>query len=171
MGMSFGPPANDRWGDHLTRFRVHGSLEQFLAHVARRGSSIGGGSAAAVTAALSAALLEKLVVQPQAARRLRRIRQDCLRLAEADAVAFAHAVQAKRQGNRQAFHRALQRATRIPQRIVEHASAIQAACSTSKPFVKPQFRSDLRCASALAKASADSANTLINANLAWLKHS
>ena len=120
-----------------------------------------------MSTALAAALLEKLAVQPQAARRLRRIREDCLKLADGDAKAFARVVQAARQEHPRAVHRALRSATDIPRQVFEHAHTVYATCRIIKPRVKPQFHSDLRCAMALAIASAESAKTLIQANLAW----
>ncbi|MBI4003615.1 MAG: cyclodeaminase/cyclohydrolase family protein, partial [Candidatus Omnitrophica bacterium] len=87
------------------------SLEELLRRIARKGSWMGGGSVAALCAALSAALLEKLVVQPAAAQRLRRIRRACLALIPRDARAFSHVIQATRHSDRRGFARALKRAT------------------------------------------------------------
>ena len=74
------------------RLQLYGSLEQFLEQVARRGSWVGGGSVAALSAALAAAVLEKLVVQPSAGRRLKTIRRQCLALVSQDAERFAKAI-------------------------------------------------------------------------------
>lgn len=144
------------------------SLESWLDEVADRGSWIGGGSVAAVSAALAAALLEKLVVQPQRARSLRRVRRECVQLVQRDAEAFARVVRARRHPNRQTLQRALKAATEVPWRVFKHAQALQLACRTAQRSVKPQFQSDLRCAMALALASCESARTLIHTNLAWL---
>lgn len=148
---------------------MRSSLEQFLEQVAQRGSWLGGGSVAAVSAALAAALLEKLVMQPDAARRLRRRRRECLELVERDAEMFARVIEATRRHNREAFRRALKRATEVPWKVFDHAQAIQAECRAAQRVVRPKFQSDLRCAMALALASSESARTLINTNLAWLK--
>ena len=143
-------------------------LEQFLEQVARRGSWVGGGSAAALCAALAGALLEKLVHQPQAARRLRRIRRECLGLIERDAATFARVIAATRARRREIFRRSLKAATEVPCRVFEHAQTIQTSCRTAQRSVKPRFQSDLRCAMALALAASESARTLILTNLAWL---
>ena len=144
------------------------SLEQFLEQVARRGSWVGGGSVAAVGAALAAALLEKLVIRPDIARRLRRIRRECIRLIQRDAESFSRVIAATRAGDRSAFRRTLKAATDVPYLVFEHSQAIQAACWSAQRAVKPKFQSDLRCAMALALAAAESARTLISTNLAWL---
>ena len=144
------------------------SLEQFLEHVARRGSWFGGGSVAALSAALAAALLEKLIHDAGTARRLRRIRQECLALIRRDADAFARVIQITRRKDRSAFQRSLQAATEIPCRVFEHAEMLQAACRAAQRAVKPQFQSDLRCAMAVAMAAAESARTLVHTNLTWL---
>jgi len=148
---------------------LQGSVEQFLEEVARRGSWVGGGSVAALSAALAAALLEKLLTHPQAARRLRRIRHACVRLIERDAVTFARVIKATRLKNHQGFRRALKAAIDVPCQVVEHAQAIRRTARDAARSVKPQFQSDLRCAIALADAAGTSARILIDTNLAWLK--
>ncbi|MBI2104758.1 MAG: cyclodeaminase/cyclohydrolase family protein [Candidatus Omnitrophica bacterium] len=147
---------------------MQGSIEQFLAQVARRGSWVGGGSVAAFSAALSAALLEKLVHDPAAARRLGAVRRECLALLDRDAEAFARVIRTTRRKDRRAFRAALQAATEVPCRVFEHAQRVQAACRAAQQAVKPRFQSDLRCAMAVAIAAGESARTLIHTNLAWL---
>ena len=148
---------------------MQGSLEQLLDQVAKRGSWLGGGSVVALSAALSAALLEKLIANPVQARRLRRIRQECVALIERDARAFARVIRASRRGtSRRLFERALQAATRAPLQVFTHAQALCAAANAAERSVKPRFRSDLRCALALARASRDGAKALILTNLIWL---
>ena len=144
------------------------SLEAFVEHVARRGSWFGGGSVAALTAALAAALLEKLVHDQAAARRLRRIRRECLGLIDRDAATFARVIQTTRRKQRSTFVRSLKAATDIPCRVFEHAATLQAACRAAQRTVKPRFQSDLRCAMATALAAGESARTLISTNLTWL---
>ena len=144
------------------------SLNTFLEQVARRGSRFGGGSVAALSAALSAALLEKLVTQPQTGQRLRRIRRECLRLVDRDAAAFARVVASSRSGNQVRFRRALKDAIEIPMRVIAYAQAVRAAGRIARRSIAPRFQSDLRCAMALTDAAATSARALINANLAWL---
>ena len=129
---------------------------------------MGGGSVAALSAALAAALLEKLVVQPRPAYRLRHVRRASLRLMEQDAVRFARVIAATRSGKRRTFANALKAATDVPCQVFEHAQAIQAACRWAQRSVKPKFQSDLRCAMATALAASESARTLIETNLAWL---
>ncbi len=144
------------------------SLEQFLEHIARRGSWFGGGSVAALSAALAAALLEKLIHDAGTARRLRRVRQECLTLIHRDADAFARVIQTTRRDERVAFRRSLKAATEIPCRVFEHAEGLQAVCRAAQRAVKPQFQSDLRCAMAVAMAAAESARALVLTNLTWL---
>ncbi len=149
---------------------MRASIEQFLEHVARRGSWVGGGSVAALSAALSAALLEKLVPAVPLQRRLRAIRHDALRLIDRDAVLFARVIQATRAGgHRRQFVRALQSATDVPCRVAEHAGAVAAACRRARRDVRPKFQPDLHTAEALAAAAETSARALIATNLAWLK--
>lgn len=145
------------------------SIEQFLEQVARRGSCWGGGSVTAFNASLSAALLEKLLPLGPAARRLRRIRRGCLALIERDARAFAGVMRATRAGDRMVFRRSLKTATEIPCRVYEHAQILRALCRNARRRVRPRFRSDLRCAAAIASATDRSARALIQANLAWLR--
>ena len=144
------------------------SLEELLRQVARKGSWVGGGSVAAICAALSAALLEKLVIQPTAAKRLRRIRRACLALIPRDARAFSQAIQATRHSDRRRFRRSLKAATEVPWQVFAHAQTVQGMCEAAQRSVKPRFQSDLRCALAVALAAGESARTLIHTNLAWL---
>jgi formiminotetrahydrofolate cyclodeaminase len=144
------------------------SLERFLEQVAHRGSWVGGGSVAALSAALAAALLEKLTLRPQSARRLRGIRQECFRLIQRDAQMFARVIRATRAKNGQAFQRSLKGATEVPYRVFKRAHTIQAVCRAQQRSIKPQFQSDLWCAMALALAASESALALIRTNLAWL---
>ncbi len=148
---------------------MQGSLEEFLAQVARRGSWFGGGSVAALSAAMAAALLEKLVLEPALARRLSAIRRECVALIQRDAVTFAMVIEAIRTGQRGAFTAALKRAIEVPCLVAQHAAVVQAACRAAKRRIKPRFQSDLRCAGAIARAAEGSARTLIATNLAWLK--
>jgi formiminotetrahydrofolate cyclodeaminase len=129
---------------------------------------MGGGSAAALSGAVAAALLEKLILKPRTARRLARIRRDCLRLIQQDADAFARVIRTTRRRDRSAFQQALKAATEMPCLVFEHAQAIQAACRSAQRSVRPRFQSDLRCAMAIALAAAESARTLVQTNLAWL---
>ena len=144
------------------------SLDRFASHIARRGSWFGGGSVAALCAALAAALLEKIVVQAAPARRLGKIRRQCLGLIQQDADAFARVIKITQRKDRSAFRTALKTAIDIPCRVFEHAERIQAACRAAQRTVKPQYQSDLRCALAVALAAAESARTLMHTNLAWL---
>jgi formiminotetrahydrofolate cyclodeaminase len=123
-----------------------------------------------LTAALAAALLEKLV-QPTGApraRQLRHVRKECLALIQRDADTFARVIQTTRRSDRTAFRKALQSATDIPCRIFERARLIEESCRAVQRTVKPQFHSDLRCASAVAAGAAESAKALVLTNLAWL---
>ena len=144
------------------------SLEQFVDAVAARGSWVGGGGVAAVSAALAAALLEKLAHRPTLNRRLRRLRTECLFLGRRDGQVFAEVIAATRRNDRRAFVRCLKAATAVPQTVFEHAQTVQAACRAVQRSIKPRFRSDLRCAMALARAAALGAGALIQTNLAWL---
>ncbi|MBI3011305.1 MAG: cyclodeaminase/cyclohydrolase family protein [Candidatus Omnitrophica bacterium] len=145
-----------------------GSIEQLLGQIARRGSWLGGGSVAALSAALSAALLEKLVCHAPTARRMRRIRRSCIGLVQRDAVTFSRVIQAIRAGERQAFRRTLKSATEVPCQVFEHAQMIRAVCRAAQRSIGPRFQSDLRCAMAVALAASESAQALIDTNLAWL---
>jgi len=129
---------------------------------------MGGGSVAALCAALSAALLEKLVVQPTAAQRLRRIRRACLALMPRDARMFSQVIRAMRHSDRRQFPRSLKTATEVPWQVFAHAQMVQRMCRQAQRSVKPRFQSDLRCALAVALAAGESARTLIHTNLAWL---
>lgn len=144
------------------------SVEELLHRVARKGSWMGGGSVAALCAALSAALLEKLIVQPQAAKRLRKIQRTCLALIPRDARMFSRAIEATRHGDRHRFSRALKAATEVPWQVFAHAQTVQRMCEQAQRSVKPKFQSDLRCALAVALAASESARTLILTNVAWL---
>lgn len=144
------------------------SLEHFLDQVARQGSWFGGGSVAALSAALAAALLEKLLGSTASARRLSRIRRECLTLVPRDAEAFARVIEVSRSGKSHAFTRTLKAATEIPCRVFEHAQAIRAASWAAANSIKPQFQSDLKGARAVAGAAAEAARALIETNLVWL---
>ena len=144
------------------------SLDAFLEEVARRGSWLGGGTVAAVSLALAAALVEKLAVQPAAARRLRRIRRECLRWAEQDAQRFANVIEAMRQDGHR-FPQALRAATEIPWHVFQRSHVVQGACRAAQRSVNARFHSDLRCAMALAQAAGAGAHALIETNLTWLK--
>ena len=151
------------------RRRLQGSLEHALDEISRRGSWWGGGTVAAFSAALSAALVEKLAAQPSIRRRLQRIRQSCLQLGQADADAFADVIRATRSGSRRAFAHSLKAATEVPYDVLGHACTIEDACRRLERQIRPRYRSDLRCARALACAAGASARGFIDANLAWLR--
>ena len=125
---------------------------------------------AALSAALAAALLEKLTLAPRDRRRARAIRQSCLALIERDALVFSRVIQATRTSPHVVAQR-LKHATHIPCQIVRYARAVHEACRTAQREIKPQFRSDLRCAMALAHAADVSGRALIETNLAWLNDS
>lgn len=146
------------------------SIQQLLEEIARRGSWFGGGSVAALGAAASAALLEKLVGQGGARRRLRRIRQHAARLIEQDATLFARVIDATRpaRGRGRRFQAALEAATALQLTVWRSAQQVQRIGRAQRRAIAPRFQSDLRCALALAKASAASAKVLIRTNLTWL---
>ena len=146
------------------------SLEQVLDEVARRGSWMGGGSAAALSAALAAALLEKLTFQSREARALREVRRACLRLIDQDAKTFARAIEALQFRRVGTFRRWLKVATSVQEDVHQHAKMIQRVSRQAMGRVKPQFRSDLQCAIALAVAAQRSSQVLIRTNRAWLNH-
>lgn len=147
---------------------MKGSLDQILSQVARRGSWFGGGSVSAISTALAAALLEKLVLQEAMRQRLRRLRKDCLKLAQRDADAFAQVVCASRDKQPAIFKRMLKQAIQIPLRVFGHAQTVRKLCERLQGRIRKGFQSDLRCAVALALASGEGARTLILTNLAWL---
>ncbi len=148
---------------------MHGSVEDFLEQVARRGSWYGGGSVAALSAACASALLEKLVTQKSAAKKLRRLREDCFDLIEKDATSFAQAIGSMRLGQRAVFVSRLKAATEVPYRVLVNAYRVKAMAKAYQKTIKPQFQSDVRCALSLAQAAADAAQAFIETNLAWLK--
>ena len=123
---------------------------------------------AALTTAFAAALVEKLTIRAAVARRLKRIRDDCVRLAAHDAEQFAQVVRALRTHRRSHLQQALRTATDIPCRVIEHARAIQTICRILSRSLKSQFRADLRCAQALARAAEVGADAMIRTNLSWL---
>ena len=147
---------------------MKGSLDQILTQVARRGSWFGGGSVSAMSTALAAALLEKLVLQDSVKRRLRRLRKDCLKLAQSDADVFAKVVRAARGEQPSAFRRILKKAIQIPLAVFGHAQTVRKLCELLQGRIRKGFQSDLRCALALALAYGEGARTLILTNLAWL---
>ena len=147
------------------------SINELLEEIARRGSWYGGGSVAALGAAVSAALLEKLVGEKVAGRRLRRIRRYATRVIEEDAKAFARVIAATRSPNRRRFRSALNAATCAQETVLRAAGEVQRAGRAARRAIKPRFQSDLRCAMALANASAESAKGFIKTNLTWLNDS
>ncbi len=147
---------------------MHKSVDQFLDEIAQRGSWLGGGSVAALSAALSAALLEKLTASPQQARRIKRIRQQCVQLIEHDASTFASVIHAMRARNRRVFVRCLKAATEAQYRVFAQAQTIRLACRRARQAISPRLQSDVRCAQALAEAAGEAAQTLIRTNVAWL---
>lgn len=144
------------------------SLEQFLEQTATRGTWYGGGSASAFTCALAAALLQKLVTRAALSRQLNAIRHRCLALVEQDAEAFAAAIRtlARRPAG---FPAALRLATEVPAAVYAASQRIRAIAKTAQREVRSKYQVDLRCAVALARASAESSRGLIRTNLAWLK--
>ena len=136
--------------------------------MARRGSWFGGGSVSAFGAALAAALLEKLTAGARPARRLTRIRQQCLQLVWRDADVFSRVIEASRSGRRQAFAKTLKAATEIPCQIFAYAQTIRGLSAITARSIKPQFRSDVASVNGMALAAADGARALVETNLAWL---
>lgn len=148
---------------------MFGSIEQFLAVIAKRGSWFGGGSVAACANALASALLEKLSTSSTSIAALAKIRRESLKLIEQDAQRFAQVIAALRTGNKRLFGKRLRLATEVPYRVFVAAQRIQKMCRRQKSSIRPQFHSDLHCVMALSQASAKSAQALIDTNLAWLK--
>lgn len=124
---------------------------------------------AALTAGLAAALLEKLLAQRGRVRTFTHIRRRCLRLAHADAEAFAEVIRAIRSGRPARVRQALARATDIPREVAAHALRVERACRQAERLVSPRFRSDLECVRRLASAAAGAADGFIRANVAWLQ--
>ncbi len=148
---------------------LRGSVEDLLDQVARRGSWYGGGSVAALAAATAFALLEKLSLKASTLKKLKRLRKECLALVDKDAVSFARAINGMRLGRRSVFVSRLKVATEVPYRVLSNAYTIKAVGKVYQKTIKPQFQSDVRCALTLAQAAADSAETFIETNCAWLK--
>ena len=144
------------------------SINKLLEEVARRGSWFGGGSVAALGAAASAALLEKLVHDPRASRRLHQIRTRTIRIIDQDATAFSRVIDATRFPNTRRFRTLLKAATTLQEEVWHAAHEVQRLGRAARRAIKPQLTSDLRCAIALAQAAAQSAEVLITTNLTWL---
>ena len=145
------------------------SLDHFLEQTATRGTWYGGGSAVALSCALSAALMEKLASRPQVAQAARTIRRRCALLVDEDARVFASIIHAMSRQDRQAVRRAMKAAIAVPREISTSARQLRRISRQIGKGIRPNFRVDLRCADALAKASDDSARALIRTNQAWLK--
>lgn len=153
-------------GQEIVRSKI--SVEQLLEHTAARGSWYGGGSAAALSCALAAALMEKLASQPEAARLARAIRQRCTRLVHEDARVFAKAVQAMSSHDPRRVRRAMNAAIAVPQEVCASAQRLRRVSRQIGKTLRPNFRVDLRCADALARAAETSARALVLTNQAWL---
>ena len=168
------------------------SIQQLLEQTADRRSSYGGGSAAALSCAFAAALVEKLAgshaarfdtpVGDPARRRgarlgrrtgsaasARKLRACCTRLIEVDAQAFSRVVRAGARQDQQALRRALRVATDIPCQVGECAQQVLSIARRIRARVSPNYRVDLRCAEALARAAKQSAQALVAANRVWAK--
>ena len=144
------------------------SLEQFLDQTAKRGSWYGGGSASALTGALAAALLEKLLSRPQDVKPVRALRNRCFDFVERDATAFARVIEAYYQHDYSAAKLALKEAIEVPVRVYAVATRVLTTAKRLSRSIRPQYRSDLRCAMSLASASRTSARAFIVTNLKWL---
>lgn len=145
------------------------SIRQLLEQTADRRSSYGGGSAAALSCALAAALIEKLAGRTGSAMTARRLRVCCTRLIEADAKAFAAVVRAGARQDQQALRRALTVATDIPSQVGECAQQVLSIARRIRARVSPNYRVDLDCAQALARAAKESAQALVAANRVWIR--
>lgn len=144
------------------------SLERFLDQTATRGTWYGGGSAAALACALAAALLEKLASRPTTIGSIRTVRTTCARLIHQDATAFARVIEAQARRDHHAVQQALKTAIDIPWQVYACSRRLLRASFPIRQTISPRFRSDLRCAVALAKASGEAARVLVMTNLAWL---
>jgi formiminotetrahydrofolate cyclodeaminase len=150
------------------------AIADFLKDLASRTPAPGGGAAAAVSAALgcaAGAMAARYTTGPKWADRTERANalavalehasDECLRLAEADASAFASVGEAKKVG--EAEHKAaLERAAAIPADLLAQCAKQAAALAAFLPLCNPQITSDVRVAvNLLAGAGRSAWHTLL----------
>lgn len=116
-------------------------------------------------------MLEKLITQKQAVRKLRQLRLRSLKLVERDAATFAVAMAALRLGKQSLFAKNLKKAIEVPLAVYTNAYRAKALAKAHQKKISKQFQSDARCALALTEAAIKGSQAFVEVNLSWLKDS
>jgi formiminotetrahydrofolate cyclodeaminase len=149
------------------------NMDNFLASVAERTSAPGGGAGAAVGCALGAALAEMAArfagVEP-AVERAAKLRAESLRLADADADAYALVLEALRlpaddPRREPRLRAASSAAAEPPLAIAEAAAEVAELARTLAREGKPHLRGDALAGADLAGGAARAAARLVEINL------
>lgn len=148
------------------------ALAEILDGFARDLPAPGGGTAAGIVAALAAALVTKAAhasseswteaagVLAQASL----LRDRCVRLADADARAFAAALSAL-DGKDEALVDRLDQAAEVPLQIADAAADVAALAAVAAECCEGAFRADAATAAVFAEAAARAAARLVEVNL------
>ena len=157
------------------------SLDDFLDRLAARTPAPGGGGAAAVTGAMAAGLVAmaarfSVAQLPGAldlAEQADELRRRVAGLAEADAVAYAAVLDARRRSGERSRERsgdlreALRGAVAVPLEIAEIGARVAALALHMAAAGNPNLRGDAVTGAVLAAASARGAACLVEINVAW----
>jgi len=160
---------------------VDSSLDDFLDRLAARTPAPGGGGAAAVTGAMAAGLVAmaarfSVAQLPGAldlAEQADELRRRVAGLAEADAVAYAAVLDARRRSGERSRERsgdlreALRGAVAVPLEIAEIGARVAALALHVAAAGNPNLRGDAVTGAVLAAASARGAACLVEINVAW----
>jgi len=140
-------------------------MKSFLDAVAARTAAPGGGAVAATTAAAAAALVAmaaRFNNDDPLATTVDGLRADLLRLADADAAAYAEYLTAKGPQRKSA----LQKATDVPSDIAAAATRVADLAHDLVANCNPRLLGDARVAELLARAAAEAATVLVEINTA-----
>lgn len=140
-------------------------MKSFLDAVAARTAAPGGGAVAATAAASAAALVAmaaRFSDDDALATTADGLRGDLLRLAEADAAAYAEYLAAQGPARKAALHKA----TEVPRDIATTATRVAELARGLATDGNPRLLGDARVAEVLAGAAAEAATVLVEINTA-----
>jgi glutamate formiminotransferase/formiminotetrahydrofolate cyclodeaminase len=167
---------------------LRAGVEPFVEQLAAPTATPGGGSAAAAAGAMAAGLAhmvaamsrgKKAYVQHEselsaAIARLAQLREELKAAVDADAESYNAVMKAYKQARETAdgdsiIDAALKQATTVPLNVSERAWEVADLAGKLGPITNPNMKSDLRTASALARAAIEGALANVEINLASMK--
>jgi glutamate formiminotransferase len=167
---------------------LRAGVEPFVEQLAAPTATPGGGSAAAAAGAMAAGLAHMVAAMSRgkkaylayeselsaAIARLAQLREELKAAIDADAESYNAVMKAYKQARQAAdgdalIDAALKQATRVPLGVAERSGEVGMLASKLEPITNPNMKSDLKTASALARAAVEGALANVEINLTSMK--